>query len=54
MQLFLISPLILLPLRKWPKYTITGVILLAIGSMLCSFILAFKNEWIGLMMGEDE
>lgn len=54
MHLYLISPIILLSLKKWPKCTIAGVILAAIGSILWGYILAWNNEWIGLMIGEDE
>ncbi|GLV35418.1 uncharacterized protein CBL_01432 [Carabus blaptoides fortunei] len=40
-QMFFLSPLILVPLWKWPKYSLYAAFLIFIGSILSPFILSF-------------
>lgn len=45
MQLFILSPIILIPLWKWPKFTIPAIVFLILGSMGCIFGTFYINKY---------
>lgn len=48
MQLFLLSPLLLLPLKKYKKATVSFTVLLILISIAGSFALAWTNELVAM------
>ncbi|XP_065173913.1 nose resistant to fluoxetine protein 6-like [Atheta coriaria] len=45
-QLFVLSPLILFPIKRWPKLTLAAVLILTLASISSSFALAWVYELI--------
>ncbi|GLV35410.1 uncharacterized protein CBL_01440 [Carabus blaptoides fortunei] len=43
-QLFFLSPLILIPLWRWPKHTMYGLIALLIGSIISPFVVSYHYD----------
>ncbi|KXZ75923.1 hypothetical protein TcasGA2_TC031628 [Tribolium castaneum] len=51
MQLFVLSPLVLLPLRRKPKWTLIGLVILIIISIVIPFGVAYNKQFTGFMVG---
>ncbi|XP_045468714.1 nose resistant to fluoxetine protein 6-like [Harmonia axyridis] len=51
MQLFLLSPLILIPLKKWPKYTLPAMVVLVGAGIGIPFYIGYSNKFTGVVLG---
>ncbi|XP_044763430.1 nose resistant to fluoxetine protein 6-like [Coccinella septempunctata] len=51
MQLFILSPLILIPLKKWPKYVLPVMVCLVGAGVAIPFYIGYSNKFTGLVLG---
>lgn len=51
MQLFILSPLILIPLKKWPKYVLPVMVTLVGLGVAIPFWIGYSNKLTGIMLG---
>jgi peptidoglycan/LPS O-acetylase OafA/YrhL len=54
MQLFILSPLVLLPLKRKPKWTLIGLVVLVIAGIVVPFAVAFHQELTAFLFGDKD
>jgi peptidoglycan/LPS O-acetylase OafA/YrhL len=54
MQLFILSPLILLPLKRKPKWTLVGLVVLVVAGIVAPFAVAFHQELTAFLFGDKD